>query len=402
MAGFRVRRSPYMKLGPVRVRRGIVYRAAREADQRKQTATRTTRSVTNQTSARAPGKAPGSATSRATNRATHISAPTAAAGMVQAKPRTWLQARWYENETGHTTSWAYLALSTAEQDRSAARAWGWESAPPHLQWKRVSSANKPPKREYVVTFSRTPSAAAAAEVKRHWERAGQAASRLTRALDHVRTTLSAVQAAVEAARTAEASPIALETHLCSALRQLTSACAALARAREQVASHYDAAHNAQDGITTISAVIQEMRLPSADEVASRIQQHRAGDTQERSQAERIAPALSAQEQVVSAVQQWQVAVRRRWLAQCAYLPVEHWWERLLARLGVNPRRTPASVVSREAVLTQVLRADEVGPDDDGWRQAEAEVVTTEAVLLEAITARDVALVGVAQAFAVTL
>lgn len=392
MAGFRVRRSPYMKLGPVRVRRGIVYHAAREADQRQRATRKTTRTTTSNPATRAT----------APRSTAQLASSFSAAPVIAAQSRTWLQRTWYQTETAETKSWAYTTSTAAEEDRSAARAWGWESAPPHLQWKRASNANSQPKQEFVVTYTRTPSAAAAAKVKHHWEQANQAAVGLSGAQERITTTLTTVQVAVAAARTTEGNPIALETRARTALQELARACAALAQKRDQLATHYDATHHAHTGITAMTSVIHEMHIPSVDAVTQRIQQHRAGDTQERGQAESVAPALAAQEQVVSAAQQWQAAVRKRWLAQRAYLPVEHWWERLLVRLEAKPRPIPAVAVTREAVLTQVLHADEVGPDDAEWREAEAEVATTEAALLDAIAARDAALAEVAQAFTVTL
>lgn len=314
---------------------------------------------------------------------------------------------WYETNTSLAHTHTYWTLGGAEQERYVAQAWGWESTSPHSRVKRRGTTGsngkkRPDTVEFVVAYTRTPSAAAAAEVKRHLAVASEAASGLARAQHQVTNALATLQTALAAARGTETNPIRLETQVRAAAQRLLAASITLGHLRQQVVNTHQAAHEAQQTITAMTPLIQQMGTPAADEIQVNLQQHMDEGMHEGERAATLAPALAAQEHVVTAVREWQGAIARRWRAQRAYLPVEQWWERLLVQVKSTQRRAPAVAVSREAVLTQVLSAAEVGPADEAWRKAEADVATMEAALLEAIAIRDQAMSAVGQAFGVTL
>lgn len=308
---------------------------------------------------------------------------------------------WYETDTGLARSRTYRTQDAAEKERTAARAWGWDSKPARVHQKPTGK-NHQAKVEYVVAYTRTRSAVAAAEVKRQADKLAETRAGLSQAQARLNTALGALHDALVAARTAEANPLTLEARVLTAMQQVIRASASLTRQRQQVVRHYQAMRSTHRTIKDLSPLIQEMRLPAADEVETGLQQVEREGAHESQRAETLAPALAAQERVVAAVRLWQEAVEKRWRAQRAYLPAERWWEYLFMRLEANRRRTPAIAVSRADVLTRVLPSAEVGPHDEGWRQAEAAVETTETALRAAIAARDGAVAEVAQAFAVTL
>ncbi len=305
--------------------------------------------------------------------------------------------RWYETSSGEAESHTYRTSQGAEQERSLARAWGWNSSPARAH-RKGNMKNGQVKYEYVVSYSRTPSAVAAADVKRHWAYVTELKAGLSRAQQSVKASLTVMSSVVDEARTEETNPIALERRLLTAIHGCAYACSERAKKRTEMAKHYEAAHNAHQNVVWMMPLISEMGIPARSDVKTSLEQHTRDHTDELSQAQSLEPAIAAQERVVTAVEEWQAAIRDRWTAQRAYMPVETWWDRLSVKLEAKPRPTRVIPVSKETVATQILHADEVGPEDEAWKQAEAEVARTEAVLVDAIQARDAVLAKVAKAY----
>ncbi len=433
MAGFRFGRSPYMKLGPVRVRRGIVYRAIREQDQRKRAATRTATRSNVRSSPSSTHAILRSSTTRST-RSSAFSTPTAdptgtsksawsssAGSTVSPMGREWSashptvtasesyrsvykpaefmterHARWYETDTSQSNMWAYPSIEYAEQNRTLARAWGWESSPPQYLLRHAYPVNS----VFVVSYYRSSVSAAAASVKRQWMSASQWISTLASKRAQIVKALTSLFSTLDVARTEESDPVLLEIRVRRAAYSVIEATQSLTREQALVIACFQDALQNHASITTVTPLVREMALPPIEEIELRLREKQAQFDSERIQIQTVLPAIEMQEQVVAAVQEWQAAVAKRWRAQLDYLPVETWWDRVRVQLGLRYSLTPAIEVSREAVATQILRADEVGPEDEAWKQAEAEVANKEAVLLHAIQARDAAMAAVAKAFGV--
>lgn len=314
---------------------------------------------------------------------------------------SWNQ-KWYESDTGTASSQTYRTLVAAEGERAEAREWGWNSAQPRMKKRRVGGKNGTTIVEYTVKYTRTSSGAAAADVKRSWTHAMMTTAGIGGVQGRAQASLRDLHGALESARTSEDNPITLELRVESHMRAVITACEAVRVTRQQVISHARAAHSAHQRIEVRTALIKQMEYPAASEVESHIQLHTAQSVLERDQHATLDPALKAQGQALAAVKAWQEAVRKRWVAQQRYTPVESGWDRLLVRVKAIKRDTPAISVTKEAVRTQVLHAAEVAPNDEAWRQAEIEVETTQQALLERISQRDNAMGEVAEAFAVNL
>jgi hypothetical protein len=313
---------------------------------------------------------------------------------------------WYETDTGHEASRAYSTRAAAEKERPLALTWGWESGSARLlrmDHDRI---------EYRVLYQRAPDVAGAAAVKRSWEAGVEAAIQVAQAHKAVARALVRLRAALMTARTSATNPIRLEQRVRDATRALIAASATLLAHRHRAISHLAAARDAHDALQTdtpdtiCTPIMRDMDLPTRAAIEEALAVHTTQDRRDADAARALPPALPAQERVVAAVIAWQAAVRTRWRAQRAYLPVEGRWQTTLARLRTRlrraPRPTPDIALSRQAVLTQVLHSTEVAPADAAWRDAEEHVTATEVHLIESLATRDQAMTAVAIAFSVTL